>query len=170
MAEDNVLKTKPLEGILVSTSPKPEIDLQRVHASVRKYEEDDSRIVLLMGNLDGFEDEDQEQVNIMYRQMVILGIPKDYIKKDTRPSNTMGKVFYASETIRQKGIGKMIIASDILHAERLKMLFRRYKRENGYLPKDFETESYSLGINDSYPEWKAFLAYAKDRIFPLKKK
>ncbi len=151
------------EYAMVPTGPTKMIDFQRAEAGVEKYLEDFSRGILISGywngtGLEGYVKSQSEQI---YGRIIELSVPKDSIKFEDKSKNTLENVFYGCNFLVDKRAESVIIVTDQEHAKRFELLFGVAK-DDRILPKSFNVETFSEGIDLAYPVWKSKLAYMKD--------
>jgi uncharacterized SAM-binding protein YcdF (DUF218 family) len=163
-----VLVSKKLEAIVVPTGPSYEADRQRAEGGLRKYHEDNSRLVIISGEVNEKNGERKfigSQPMKIYKQMRKQGVPRDHFIFESHSHNTQENVRYICEEMDKikdkKDITNIIIVTDEHHAKRFKMLFNKSKKY-GLAPKSLKIETYSRNIERTYNPFKATLAYIKD--------
>lgn len=151
------------EYALVPTSPTKMIDLQRAEAGVKKYFEDTSRGILIGGiwNGDSSTGYSNSQSSLMYNHIRKLGVPRQPIDFENQSRTTLENVFYACSFFVNNRAESAIICTDSDHAARFRMLFDRAKGSR-ILPRAFNIEFFTEGIDKAYPWWKAQAAYIHD--------
>ena len=161
---------KKLEAIVVPTGPSYEVDSQRANAGIKEYGEDQSRLVMISGEINEKEGKRNfigSQPMKIYKQMRKAGIPKNHFIFESKSHNTKENVKYICEKLEKlkekEDIKELIINTDKGQAKRFKMLFDIAKKE-GFAPQNLEIKTYSKGIERAYGPIKASLAYLKDYL------
>jgi len=167
-----VSKDSRLEAIIIPTGPSREVEMWRALTGVGAFQKKDQTAgidpyIIITGvyNSGKFLGSQTEYIQ---NHLIFNGVSRDHIEHESRSRNTRENVIYTGEMLQERDTSLASLATDYWHALRMRMLFGKAIKE-GFAPEDLQLELFTSDIPNSYSVPKAWAAYLKDFVLPLKK-